>query len=284
MILHFSKMISMILYHIILLAIIQGITEFLPVSSSGHLGLFHCFIDHCDHWDTKNLTMDIAVHVGTLLSVLTYFWRDVIKMACGVKDIGTGHAKSDNAKLLYFIIISSIPVIIAGFILNILEPDWLKTLHVIAWATILFGILLWWADKKTQTTRKIDSLTAKDALFIGLAQMLALIPGTSRSGITMTAARFLGYSRSESAHYSLLLAIIAISGAGTLISIDLLKGEDVQLGTDVLIAVILSFISGWLAISAMMKFLEKCTFTIFAIYRIILGSALLALLYTGMIG
>ena len=274
----------MLLYHIILLAIIQGITEFLPVSSSGHLGLFHCFTDHCNYWDTKNLTMDIAVHVGTLLSVLTYFWRDVVKMIVGVKDIGTGQAKSDNAKLLYFMFISSLPVIIAGFILNILEPDWLKTLHVIAWATILFGILLWWADRKTQSTRTIDNLTIKDALLIGLAQMLALIPGTSRSGITMTAARMLGYSRQESAHYSLLLAIIAISGAGTLIGLDLLKSEDVQLSLDVLIAVILSFISGWIAILAMMKFLEKCTFTIFAIYRVILGGALLTLLYTGMIG
>lgn len=274
----------MLLYHIILLAIIQGITEFLPVSSSGHLGLFHCFTDHCNYWDAQNLTMDIAVHVGTLLSVLTYFWRDVVKMIVGVKDIGTGQAKSDNAKLLYFMCISSLPVIIAGFILNILEPDWLKTLHVIAWATILFGILLWWADRKTQSTRTIDNLTIKDALLIGLAQMLALIPGTSRSGITMTAARMLGYSRQESAHYSLLLAIIAISGAGTLIGLDLLKSEDVQLSLDVLIAVILSFISGWIAILAMMKFLEKCTFTIFAIYRVILGGALLTLLYTGMIG
>lgn len=274
----------MLLYHIILLAVIQGLTEFLPVSSSGHLGLFHCFTDQCDHWDAENVTMDIAVHVGTLFSVLLYFWRDVVKMLLGVKDIGTGKAKTENANLLLFVLISSIPVIIAGLILKIFEPDWLKTLHVIAWSTIVFGVVLWWADVKTTATREMKDLTLKDAVLIGLSQMLALIPGTSRSGITMTAARFLGFSRQEAAHYSLLLAMVAISGAGVLIGLDLVKDENVQLGTDALIAVILSFISGWLAIAVMMKFLEKCTFTIFAIYRIILGSALLGLLYTGAIG
>ncbi len=274
----------MILYHIILLAVIQGLTEFLPVSSSGHLGLFHCFMDQCDHWDTENVTMDIAVHVGTLLSVLLYFSRDVVKMLLGAKDIGTGKAKTDNANLLFFILISSIPVIIAGLVLKTFEPDWLKTLHVIAWATIIFGVVLWWADAKTTAKREIKDLTFKDAILIGLSQILALIPGTSRSGITMTAARFLGFSRKEAAHYSLLLAMVAISGAGALIGLDLIKSTDVQLGMNALIAVILSFVSGLLAIALMMKFLEKCTFTIFAIYRIILGGGLLALLYTGVIG
>ncbi len=274
----------MILYHIILLAIIQGLTEFLPVSSSGHLGLFHCFTDHCDHWDAENLTMDIAVHVGTLLSVLLYFWRDVLRMLFGLKDLGTGKAKSDDAKLLLYVLISSIPVILAGLILHMFEPDWLKTLYVIAWSTVIFGVVLWWADTKTIATREMKDLTLRDAFIIGLAQMLALIPGTSRSGITMTAGRFLGYSRTDSAHYSMLLAMVAISGAGALISLSLIESADVQLGMDALIGVILSFISGWVAIHVMMKFLEKSTFTIFALYRVILGSALLGLLYTGVIG
>jgi len=274
----------MILYHIILLAVIQGLTEFLPVSSSGHLGLFHCFTDSCDHWNTENLTMDIAVHVGTLLSVLLYFWRDVVKMLFGVKDIGTGKVKTDNARLTLFVFIGSIPVIIAGFILNIFEPDWLKTLYVIAWATVIFGVVLWWADTKNPETRDLKNLTFKDSILIGLAQMLALIPGTSRSGITMTAARFLGFSRTESAHYSLLLSMVAISGAGALIGLDLIKGGDVELGINALIAVVFSFISGWLSIVVMMKFLQKSTFTVFAIYRVILGGSLLGLLYGGFIG
>ncbi len=273
----------MILYHIILLAIIQGLTEFLPVSSSGHLGLFHCFTDQCDQWDAENLTLDIAVHVGTLLSVLLYFWRDVMRMLIGAKDIGTGKPKTSESKLLLFVLLSSIPVILAGLILHQLEPDWLKTLHVIAWATLIFGIVLWWADKKTATGKTIDQMTVKDAFFIGLAQMLALIPGTSRSGITMTASRMLGYDRTESARYSMFLAMVAISGAGALISLSLIKDGNLELGLNALIAAIFAFISGIIAIHLMMKFLEKSTFTVFAIYRIILGGALLIMLYTGAI-
>ncbi len=274
----------MILYHIILLAVIQGLTEFLPVSSSGHLGLFHCAIDQCDRWDAENMVMDIAVHVGTLLSVLLYFWRDVLRMLCGVKDITLGERNSDNSKLTLYVLISSVPVIMAGLILHLYEPDWLKTLHVIAWATIIFGVVLWWADRQEVATRSVKDLTFKDAIIIGAAQILALIPGTSRSGITMSAARFLGFSRKEAAHYSMLLAMVAISGAGALMGLSLLKNGDMSIGLDALIAAIFSFVAGLLAITLMMKFLEKSTFKVFAIYRVILGVALLGLLYSGAIG
>ncbi len=274
----------MILYHIIVLAVIQGLTEFLPVSSSGHLGLFHCFTDQCERWDMDNLIIDVSVHVGTLLSVLLYFWRDVVRMLLGVKDAATGKAASKDSRLMLYVVAGSIPVIVAGFILNMFEPDWLKTLHVIAWTTIIFGVVLWWADKKFPSKREVKDLDFKDAVIIGLAQVLALIPGTSRSGITMTAARFLGFSRREAAHYSMLLAMVAISGAGALMGLSLMKSGDLSLGVDALIAVIFSFISGWIAISVMMKYLEKSTFTVFAIYRVILGAALLVLLYSGVIG
>ncbi len=274
----------MVFYYIVILAIIQGLTEFLPVSSSGHLGLFHCFTDHCDQWDAENLTMDIAVHVGTLFSVLLYFRKDVYKMILGGVDILTRKGLTPNAKLALFVVTSSIPVILFGLALHALEPDWLKTLYVIAWATVIFGIILWYADEKFSDNKTVENLTLKDAVVIGCAQMLALIPGTSRSGITMTAARFLGFSRTESAHYSLLLSIVAISGAGALMSIDVIKADDFSLGFDALIAVILSFVSGLIAIAAMMKFLEKSSFRVFAIYRILLGSLLLGLLYGGYIG
>ncbi len=273
----------MILYHIILLAVIQGLTEFLPVSSSGHLGLFHCFTDQCDRWDSENLTMDVAVHVGTLFSVVLYFWRDVLNMIFGVKDIACTNFGSKNAKLTLYVIISSLPVVIIGFLLHFFEPDWLKTLYVIAWTTIIFGFVLWWADKKGAIDRTIDQLTLKDSILIGLSQILALIPGTSRSGITMTAARFLGFSRTESAHYSLLLSMVAISGAGTLIGLSLMDSGDFNLGMEALVAIGFSFVSGWLAIAAMMKFLQRSSFTIFAVYRIALGAGLLGLLYGGFI-
>ena len=274
----------MILYHIILLAIIQGLTEFLPVSSSGHLGLFHCFTDHCTSWDKGNMAMDVAVHVGTLLAVLVYFWRDVVRMLLGLKDISTGKASSGNARLMLYVLLSSMPVIIAGFALHYFEPDWIKTLQTIAWMTLIFGLVLWYADAKTTATKDVEQMTYKESLIIGLAQVLALIPGVSRSGITMTAARFLGYNRSESAHYSMLMAIVAISGAGLLIGKDVLEEGGTQLGVAALIGVFFSFISGLIAIFAMMKFLQKATFTAFAIYRVILGIVLLALLYTGTIG
>ncbi len=273
----------MIIYHIILLAVIQGLTEFLPVSSSAHLGLFHCFTDHCAHWDVDNLTMDIAVHVGTLFAVLLYFWRDVVRMLMGVRDMGTGKFSSDNSKLTLYVIIGSVPVIIAGFVLNIFEPDWLKTLYVIAWSSIVFGIILWWSDRKENSTREVKDLTFKDVIIIGLAQMLALIPGTSRSGITMTAGRMLGFSRKESARYSMLLAMVAISGAGTLMGLSLLDGGNLDLGTDAAIAVIFSFVSGFGALVLMMKFLERYSFTPFVIYRVALGVILLSLLYSGAI-
>jgi len=230
------------------------------------------------------MAMDVSVHVGTLLAVLVYFRRDVLRMLLGAKDIGSGKANSSNARLMLYVLVSSIPVVIAGFALHYLEPDWIKTLYVIAWMTLIFGLVLWYADAKTTATKDISQMTYKDSLLIGLAQILALIPGVSRSGITMTAARFLGYNRSESAHYSMLMAMVAISGAGLLIGKDVFEEGSTQLGMDALIGVFFAFISGLIAVTAMMKFLQKATFTAFAIYRVILGVALLALLYTGAIG
>lgn len=276
----------MILYHIILLAIIQGLTEFLPVSSSGHLVLVHTLTNTQEAagiWSEENLIMDVAVHVGTLLSVLLFFRKDVLTMLFSLKDLAKGNTKTDGAKLSLFVLLGSLPVILAGLILSILEPDWLRSLYVMAINTIIFGIILWWADKKHQETKTLEDMTYKDVLWIGLAQVLALIPGTSRSGITMTAGRTLGFSRTESARYSLLLAIVAISGAGALTSLSLIKDGDMALTIDAAIAVILSFISGWLSIAIMMKFLEKCSFTVFAVYRIALGLLLLGLLATGVI-
>ncbi|MCB1783885.1 MAG: undecaprenyl-diphosphate phosphatase [Alphaproteobacteria bacterium] len=276
----------MTLYHIILLAVIQGLTEFLPVSSSGHLVLVHAFTEDSGLkgiWNEQNLVMDVAVHIGTLLAVLLYFRKDVFSMIFGLKDLATGNLQTKGAKLGLFVVGGSIPVIIAGLILSILEPDWLRSLYVMATATIFFGIILWWADAKGPETRSLEDMKWKDVLWIGLAQILALIPGTSRSGITMTAGRFLGFSRTESAHYSLLLAMVAISGAGALTSLDLIKSEDALLTQDALIGIALSFITSLASIAVMMKFLEKCTFKVFAIYRVALGIALFGIIYSGVL-
>ncbi|MEM7650687.1 MAG: undecaprenyl-diphosphate phosphatase [Pseudomonadota bacterium] len=259
---------------LIILALIQGITEFLPISSSGHLILVHHIFNNDMQWSNR-LVLDVAVHIGTLFSVLLYFRKDVGTMLCGLKTAATGDFKSKGARLNGYILLGSMPVIIAGLLLNMLQPSWIMLMNVVAATTLAFGILLWIADRLPKRDKTLEDLNFKDALIIGCAQSLALIPGTSRSGITMTAARFLGYSRSESAHFSLLLAIIAIAGAGVIGGCELYKMGDFELGLDALAAAFIAFLSGWLAISLMMKWLEKSSFTPFAIYRIILGIGLL---------
>lgn len=271
------------IYIIITLALIQGITEFLPISSSGHLQLAHTFLDPDASTETlkQNLLIDIAVHVGTLFSVLLYFHRDVLSMVLGVKD--TVLLKTDNksARLNIYVIISSIPVILVGFVMSISDFVWSNSVLIVAWMTLIFGIALWVVDSKKPQKKVLNSMNWKHALMIGLAQTFALIPGTSRSGVTMTMARYLGYSRTESARYSLLLAIIAIMGAGTLAGIKLIQIGDIAFTKDAVLAVILSFISGLIAIRLMMKWLERASFKIFAIYRILLGAALLSIAYSG---
>lgn len=267
------------LYHIIVLAVIQGITEFLPISSSGHLVLTHALFgnevsDLC--WKTNRL-MDVAVHVGTLLSVLLYFRKDIAMMLAGVFK-----PQSNGFKLSGKIIIASLPVIVAGFALQMIQPTFLCLIQIMAWMSIIFGILLYFADK-IDDGKTIEHLTLKHSFLIGLSQILALIPGVSRSGITMTSARFLGFSRIAAARFSLLLSIIAISGAGFLTCFDLIEINNINLGFDVLIAVALSFISGYIAISLMMKWLSRATFMPFVIYRLVLGVALLGLIYGGVI-
>ena len=264
------------LYHILILALIQGLTEFLPVSSSGHLVLTHSLLGQENHdlcWE-KNRMIDVAVHVGTLLSVLVYFWKDLWAMLVNILKV-----RSSEFQLMTHLTIASIPVIVAGFVIHKLEPSFLCMVEVMAWMTIIFGIVLWIADRFFDDQKTLDQMNWVQAGLIGLSQSLALIPGTSRSGITMTSARFLGFKRTEAARFSLLLSIVAIGGAGALSSLDLIKQGNMSLGSDVLIAVLLSFLAGWGAIAVMMRWLQKSSFTPFAIYRVILGVIILAVLY-----
>ena len=273
------------LLDILILALIQGITEFLPISSSGHLVIAHKLMEHAPTAQShaKNLALDIAVHVGTLLSVIVYFRQDVKNMLYDLKSLATKNHANDNTRLHIYILISSLPVIIAGLLLYLWQPNWLRSTEIVAWTTLIFGIILWVVDAAKPTTQTLKEINWRDALIIGLAQMLALIPGTSRSGITITAGRYLGYSRTESARYALLLSIIAISGAGVLSTISLIKTGNTALTMEALIAAGLAFLSGWGAIALMMKFLEKATFKLFALYRIVLGLGLLAMIYNGIL-
>jgi undecaprenyl-diphosphatase len=189
-----------------------------------------------------------------------------------------GDFKNSDSRLGFQVLLASAPVIIAGLALHILQPAWILLLNVMAASTLIFGILLWIADRRPAQNKTLDDLNLKDALIIGCAQTLALIPGTSRSGITMTAARFLGYNRTQSARFSLLLAIVAITGAGVLGTLELIQNGDATLSFEALIAASIAFIAGLISITLLMKWLEKCSFVPFAIYRIILGLILLAII------
>ncbi len=275
----------MIFIPIVILAIIQGITEFLPISSSGHLVLAHAFVnDGLNDVDQKRL--DIAVHIGTLIAVLLYFRADVIEMAYGALDILRGRFKTPNAQQTWVIGVASIPVILAGFTLYCFDMTAFDSLYIIGWTTLVFGVLLYIADKRPQNDTPIESFTTKTAIIYGLFQVIALIPGVSRSGVTMTAGRFLGHSRTNSARMSLLMGMVTIAAAGLLTGVDVF--QDSTISNDFLITmcigITLSFTTAYAAIWVMMRwFAQKGTMTPFVIYRVLLGVALLGLLYGGVI-
>jgi undecaprenyl-diphosphatase len=272
----------MYLYHIVILALVQGITEFLPISSSAHLILSHAALggeaQADDPWG-QQLMIDVAVHVGTLFSVLLYFRKDLIAMFTGTVRAATQQRQTGGLRLGLHVILASVPVIITGAALSLVEPAWLRSIEVIAWTTLIFGILLWVADRFFPSRFSLEDMKYRSAFMIGLAQALALIPGVSRSGVTMTAGRFCGFARTEAAKFSLLLSIPAISGAGALQARELVLSGDFALGADVLTAAFLAFLSGWAAIALMMRWLARATFTPFVIYRIGLGLVLLGLFY-----
>lgn len=270
----------MSLLHLIILSIVQGITEFLPVSSSAHLVLVPFAMEVPD----QGLMMDVAVHIGTLLAVIFFFWRELWAMFCGVCGFNCQYSsqifsKSQSRSLFAYIILATIPVMAVGYVMHMIWPDGIRRMDVIAYASIIFGVLLYVADQYAPKEKEIGDLTWKSALVIGLAQIMALIPGTSRSGVTMTAARSMGFNRRDAARFSLLLGIPTILGAGVLSGYDLYQAGDLMLGLDVLIALLLSFASALVAIYLMMRWLEKASFTIFVIYRILLGVGLLTIIY-----
>ena len=188
----------MSLEHLLFVAIVQGITEFLPISSSGHLILAPAVTGGAD----QGPVIDVAVHVGTLFAVVLYLWRDVLRMLRGTLR-GLSGRRDAGGLLALQVIIGTIPVVAAGYLYSrYFGFDALRSAEVVAWATLGFGLVLWIADRVGMTVRRIEHMTMGSTVFIGFAQVLALIPGTSRSGITMTAARLLGFERSEAARFS----------------------------------------------------------------------------------
>jgi len=262
--------------HLILLSVLQGLTEFLPVSSSGHLILFSKLTSFID----QGPEIDVAVHIGSVMAVIIYFWRDVSLMLKGLWQTHfLPNFKISGARLAWLIVIGTIPAVIFGLALKSYGLEHLRNAELIGWTLIGYGILLYIADKYGKTTRTTDNLGIKDAIIIGCAQCLALIPGTSRSGITITASRFLGLQRREAAKFSMLLSVPAIIGAGCLVAFDLLKSGNIENIHNALHGIGYSFIASITAIYIMMSWLKKWSFTPFVIYRLLLGTYLLGKAY-----
>ena len=259
---------------ILILALVQGLTEFLPISSSAHLIL----VPRLFGWPDQGLMLDVAVHVGTLGAVALYFWRDLWAMLRGVLR-RLGGRRDPGARLALHLIAATVPVVIAGLLMKIYLGTNLRDITVIGWTTLGFGILLYIVDRASMTVRRVDHMGLGGALFIGLSQVLALVPGTSRSGITMTAARALGYERAEAARFSMLLSIPVIVAAGTLEGLDLYESGDTALTLSVALAAALAFVSAILAIALLMRWLRHAGFLPFVLYRLALGGGLLWIAY-----
>jgi len=256
----------------VLLALIQGLTEFLPISSSAHLILPSQILG----WEDQGLAFDVAVHVGTLLAIVLYFRRDVVVLLKAWLTSLVQKHQTDESKLAWLIILATIPAGLAGFLGNDFIDQNLRSSLVIATTTIGFGLLLWLADAKGSREKIISQIDVKSAVWIGLGQALALIPGTSRSGITMTVALLLGFSRHAAARFSFLLSIPLIAAAGMLKTKELLEtGTDHQWGL-VILGTLVAFVSAYACIHWFLKLLDRIGFTPFVIYRLLLGALLFA--------
>ena len=266
---------ALTLLQLAVIAVVQGITEFLPISSSGHLRLIPLLSD----WPDQGLAIDIAVHVGTLFAVLAYLWRDVLAMLGGLVRIGAGMAHP-GVRMIVYLAVATVPVMAAGYALTeFVGTEWRNSLEVIAWATLGFGLLLHLSDRIGLTVRRIEHMSLLTAFAIGLAQALALIPGASRAGVTMTAARVLGFERRDAARFSMLMSIPTIVAAGAFAARELVESGDPVLQSNALLAGGVAFVAALIAIAAMMGWLRRATFAPFAIYRVFLGGVLLGLVY-----
>ena len=267
----------MTLFHLFLVAVIQGITEFLPISSSGHLILLPQLTGSTD----QGLAIDVAVHVGTLFAVIIYFWSDVRAAAVGSLRLMRGKVDTPGAFLALCLVIATVPVVVAGLAIKLSGLDELmRSTAVIGWTMLVFGIVLYWADQKGPETRTAETWTIRHAVIMGLWQVLALIPGTSRSGITITGARLLGYGREGAARLAMLMSIPTIAMAGLLLTLDVIGNADMAVARDGAIAAVLAFFSALLALFLMMRLLRSVSFTPYVIYRIVLGIILLVIAYT----
>lgn len=260
----------------IILGIVQGLTEFLPISSSGHLNLFPWVFN----WQQMPDSFDVALHIGTLLAIVIYFWKDWLDLIIGGYNQTIKKKPSTEGKIFWYIVISTIPAGILSLVLDkivgkIIGDNLNLEMLLIAIALIVLGVILYIVDKKSKTNTDYEHITFKQSLFIACSQALAAaFPGTSRSGITMTTARYLGVDRESAAKYSFLLAT-PITLAAVVFDI-----KHFVLNASFFIGVLTSFIVGFVVIKFLMDYLKKGSFKVFAIYRVIIGVIVIGLYFT----
>ena len=247
---------------ILILSAIQGISEFLPISSSAHLILISNFYD----FKTSSLLIDISLHLGSLFAIMFYFKKDLFDL-------------KNNKRLLGLIMVGSIPLMIFGYILHSSDLiHFVRNVEIIAWTTLFFGLILYFSDQSKTEKNISKNLNLKSIIFIGIFQILALIPGVSRAGITITAARFLNFNRVDSTKISFLLSIPALIGASSLGITDAFK-ETLEISYLSIIAIVLSFLFSFITVKYFLKYVNNFSLNIFVIYRVFLGIILLLIIY-----
>lgn len=262
------------LLQLVILAIIQGVTEFLPISSSAHLILAPLAIED---WRDQGPLIDVAAHVGSLGAVLIYFRSETAMLFRGGVDAARWR-KSADRRLFLFIGAATVPLLLFAAILVALDlTDALRSPYVVGWASIVFGGLLWHADRAPARKEGLERIGFGEAMAIGLAQMFSLFPGASRSGVTMTAARYLGWTRTEAARFSMLLAIPTILALGAFAGIELMRAgapADLRAASGV---AALSFVAAYAGIAVLMRWVQSLSFTPFVAYRLVFGAIILLL-------
>jgi len=262
-------------FQVIVLALIQGLTEFLPISSSAHLILPSQLLG----WEDQGLSFDVAVNTGSLLAVVMYFRRELWSMFNAWINSLITREQTDESKLSWWIILATIPAVIVGFTAKDFIETYLRNTSVIAATTIVFGLLLWWADRMSRQGFTEFQVGWKKALVIGLAQAMALIPGTSRSGATITAALMLGLSREAAARFSFLMSVPVSLGAAILVTKDLLSSGQMIDYQALSLGIIVSFVAAYTCIHLFLKIISRMGMTPFVIYRLVLGAVLCAFIF-----
>ena len=272
------RMESMATFHLLLIAVLQGVTEFLPISSSGHLILLPALTGLED----QGQVIDVAVHLGTLIAVMLYFWRDVGLALGGLPQLIYGRVDSPGAKLAFLLLVATVPVVIAGLLLKLTGLDDIMrgSVALIGWTMLGFGVVLLWSDKTGATYKTAANWSLRHAVILGLWQALALIPGTSRSGICITGARHLGYGRTDAAKLAMLMSIPTIIASGTLLAAEVAATADYAIVKDAALAAVFAFVAALTALILMMRLLKTVSFTPYVIYRVILGLCLLVWAYS----